>query len=188
MTRNWKFGIGLISFVGISAVMVLAVTPSERKQLTDFKVSTLKGLSGVAVTVKIARDNDLTLSLLKEEDLQHEIEFLLQKEGIEILRPTPEVGIYVVIVKVAGGGPDNPNLAINIQSSLLQIVHLSRDSSIKTEAQTWPSPSQSRFGFVSLAMARSVIIRSVKDQAKEFAEDFRAANPKTSTAENAEKK
>lgn len=153
-------------------------TPSERKQLADFKVSTLKGLPGVAVKVKIARDNDQTLSLLKESDLQYEVEFALQKEGIEILRPTADVGLYVVIVKVAGGGPDNTNLAINIQSSLLQTVHLSRDSSIKTEAQTWPASGQSRFGLLSVAMAKSVIMRTVKDQAKEFAEDYFAANPK----------
>jgi hypothetical protein len=176
--RRLIIGALLITILLCPFIQVDAITPPERKQLADFKVSTLKGLSGVAVTVKIARDNDQTLSLLKESDLQYEVEFALQKEGIEILRPTPDVGLYVVIVKVAGGGPDNTNLAINIQSSVLQIVHLSRDSSIKTEAQTWPSPGQSRFGLISVAMGKSVIMRTVKDQAKEFAEDYFAANPK----------
>jgi hypothetical protein len=177
----------LITIMLCPFIQVDAITPPERKQLADFKVSTLKGLSGVAVKVKIARDNDLTLSLLKENELQQEVEFALQKEGVEILPPTPDVGLYIVIVKVAGGGPDNMNLAINIQSSVLQIVQLTRDSSIRTEAQTWPSPGQSRFGLISVAMGKSMIMRTVKDQAKEFAEDFRAANPKTAT-EAAEKK
>ena len=36
------------------AGIVLAVSPSEKQQLDNFKVSTLKGLRGVAVSVRIA--------------------------------------------------------------------------------------------------------------------------------------
>jgi len=173
------------------AGLVLAVTPSERHQLENFKISTLKGLSGVAVTVKISRDRDETLSLLKESDLKRDIELALQSAGVEVLPATPDVGLYLVIVKVAGGGPDNLSIAMNVQSMVLQTVHLARDSTIKTEAQTWPAPSQSRFGLIDITMAKSMITRTVKEQAKDFATDFKAANPKTSTTksiENTEKK
>jgi hypothetical protein len=184
MKKPWLITICM----GLMSCLAFAVSPSERQQLDNFKVSTLKGLSGVAVTVRIVRDKDGTLPLIKESDIQGTVELALQNAGIEVTKPTPEVGLYVVIIKVAGGGPDTVNLAINVQSSLLQIVHLSRDSTIKTEAQTWPAPSQSRFGLVSIAMAKSMINRTVKEQVAEFADDYKAANPKHSTAEHAEKK
>jgi hypothetical protein len=132
----------------------------------------------VAVSVKIARDNNNTLSLLKESELQREVEIALQKAGVEVLRPTSDVGLYVVVIKVASAGKDCIECAVHIQSSLLQIVHLARDTTIKTEAQTWPSVSQARFGVVSLAIAQGMILQTVKDQAKEFAEDYKTANPK----------
>jgi hypothetical protein len=186
--ENSKILVAMAAFLVLLAGLVLAVSPSERQQLNNFKVSTLKGLSGVAVTVKIVREKDETLSLLQENDLKREAELALQAGGVEVLPPKPDVGLYVVIVKVAGGGPDSVNVAINVQSMLLQIVNLTRDSSIKTEAQTWPAPSQSRFGLMDIALAKSMITRTVKEQVKDFADDYKAANPKPSTAETAEKK
>jgi len=175
---NSKILVAMAAFLVLLAGLVLAVSPSERQQVNNFKVSTLKGLSGVSVTVKIVREKDATLSLLQENDLKREAELALQAGGIEVLPPKPDVGLYVVIVKVAGGGPDSVYIAVNIQSMLFQIVNLARDSSIKTEAQTWPAPTQSRFGLVDIAMAKSMITRTVKEQAKDFADDYKAANPK----------
>jgi hypothetical protein len=165
---------------------VFAVSPSEKQQLDNFKVSTLKGLRGVSVSVKIVRDNPDTLSLLKETQLAGIAEMTLQKAGIEILPPSPEVGLYVVIVNVASAGPEGAYIAMHVQTSLMQIVNLSRDITLKTEAQTWPSLGQSRFGVVSIAIAKSAVERAVKDQAATFAADFKAANPKTLTAEHAD--
>ncbi|MGD1043277.1 MAG: hypothetical protein ABR913_09515 [Sedimentisphaerales bacterium] len=160
------------------AGIVLAVSPSEKQQLDKFKVSTLKGLRGVAVKVIIVRDEPDTLPFLKETALQQEVEFALQSAGLEIARPTPEVGLYVVLVKVTAATNDNLNFAMHVQSSLLQIVNLSRETTIKTEAQTWPSFGQSRFGVTSVANAKSTIEKTVKDQAKDFTDDWKAANPK----------
>jgi hypothetical protein len=176
----------IVIALGLMTCLALAVSPYERQQLNNFKVSTLKGLPGVAVTVKVARDNPDTLSLLllKENQIQDEVAIALQSAGVEVLPPTPDVGLYIVQVKIAGGGPDAMDLAINVQSSLMQIVHLSRDTTIKTEAQTWPAAGQGRFGLVPVAMAKSMITRTVKEQAKEFAEDFKAANPKPSAADS----
>jgi hypothetical protein len=168
------------------ACLAFAVSPSEKQQLDNFKVSTLKGLRGVSVSVKIIRDNPDTLSLLNETQLAGIAEMTLQKAGIEILPPSPEVGLYIIIVNIASAGPDSAYIAMHVQSSLMQIVNLSRDITIKTEAQTWPSLGQSRFGVVSIAIAKTAVERSVNDQALTFAADFKAANPKTSTAENAE--
>jgi hypothetical protein len=151
--------------------------------LENFKVSTLKGLPGVAVSVKIVRDTPETLPLLNESDLAGEVELALQAAGVDVLKPAADVGLYIVIVKVAGGGPDSMSLAMHVQSSLVQMVQLSRDSTIKTEAQTWPSVGQARFGLVSAALAKSVITRTVKEQASAFAGDYKAANPKPLTAE-----
>jgi hypothetical protein len=174
---HWFVTTCLVSLAGAA----WAISPSEKQQLDNFKVSTLKGLRGVTVSVKIVRDKPETLSLLKESELQGEVEIALQNAGIEVLRPTPDVGLYVVIVNVAAAGQDSLNCAIYVQSSLLQIVQLSRDATIRTEAQTWPSVSQARFGVVSLAVTKSTIVRTVKDQVKDFAEDYKAANPKTSS-------
>ena len=160
------------------AGIVLAVSPSEKQQLDNFKVSTLKGLRGVAVKVIIVRDGPDTLPFLKETALQQEVEFALQSAGLEIARPTPEVGLYVVLVKVTAASNDNLNFAMHVQSSLLQIVNLSRDTTIKTEAQTWPSFVQGRFGVISVAIAKSTIEKTVKEQAKDFTDDWKAANPK----------
>jgi hypothetical protein len=158
--------------------LVLAVSPSEKQQLDNFKTSTLKGLRGVAVTVKVVRDKPETLSLLKEADLQGEVELALQNAGIPILPPSSDVGLYVVLAKVAAGGKDDLACAMHVQSSLLQIVHLDRDPSIRAEVQTWPAFSQARFGLVSIAIAKSAVERTVKDQVNDFAADYSAANPK----------
>jgi hypothetical protein len=172
--NHWVVVVFLISLAGL----VWAISPFEKQQLDNFKVSTLKGLPGVAVAVKIARDDPNTLRLLKEQDLQKDVEFALQIAGIEVLRPTPDVGLYIVIVNVAMTGKDTLACAIHVQSSLMQIVSLARDPSIKTEAKTWPALSEARFGIVSLGMAKRMITQSVKDQAAEFVEDYKAANPK----------
>jgi hypothetical protein len=164
----------LLGLAGIA----LAVSQSEKQQLDNFKVSTLKGLRGVAVKVIIVRDGPGTLPFLKETALQQEIEFALQDAGLEIARPTPEVGLYVVLVKITAASNDNLNFAIHVQSSLLQIVNLSRETTIKTEAQTWPSFGQSWFGVDSIATAKSTIERAAKEQVKDFANDWKAANPK----------
>jgi hypothetical protein len=160
------------------AGIVLAVSQSEKQQLDNFKVSTLKGLQSVAVKVIIVRDGPSTLPFLKETALQQEVEFALQGAGLEIARPTPDVGLYVVLVKITTASENNLNIALNVQSSLLQIVNLSRDTTIKTEAQTWPSLVQGRFGVDSIAIAKSTIEKAVKEQAKDFADDWKAANPK----------
>jgi hypothetical protein len=164
----------------IIACLAFAASPSEKQQLDNFKVSTLKGLRGIAVTVKIVRDSPETLALLKESDLQGQVEIALQNAGIEVLKPTSDVGLYVVLVNVASACQDGLTCAINVRSSLLQIVQLSRDSTIKTEAQTWPSVGHSRFGVVSIAIAKSMITKTVKDQVNDFADDYKAANPKPS--------
>ena len=173
----------LIRYCCITALMgltgiVLAISPSEKQQLDNFKVSTLKGLRGVAVKVMIVRDDATMLPFLKEQTLQGEVEIALQSAGIEIARPTPEVGLYVALVKVTAANNDKLNIAMHVQSSLLQIVSLSRDTTIKTETMTWPSFGQSRFGVVSVAIAKSTIEKTVKDQVADFTNDWRAANPK----------
>jgi hypothetical protein len=157
---------------------VWAISPSEKQQLDNFKVSTLKGLRGVAVRVIIVRDDANMLPFLKEQALQGEVELALQIAGIEIARPTPEMGLYVVLAKVTAASNDKLNIAIHVQSSLLQIVNLSRDTTIKTEALTWPSFGQSRFGVVSVAIAKSTVEKAVKEQVNDFANDWKAANPK----------
>jgi hypothetical protein len=173
--NHWLITVSLFCIAG----MVLAISPSEKHQLDNFKVSTLKGLSGVAVSVKIVRDQETTLPLLKESDLQGEVEIALQSAGVEVLRPASDVGLYVVLVKVFSAGKDDMNCAFHIQSLLLQTVALERNPSIKMDAQTWPLTSHARFGVVSLAITKSMITRTVKDQAKEFGEDYKAANTKT---------
>jgi hypothetical protein len=155
-----------------------AVSPSEKQQLTNFKVSTLKGLRGVAVKVMIVRDSPDMLPFLKEAGLQKEVEYTLQNAGLEITSPTPEVGLYVVLVKVTAATNDNMNFAMHIQSSLLQIVNLSRDTTIKTESQTWPSFGQGRFGVIPATIAKTAIEKAVKEQVKDFTDDWKAANPK----------
>jgi len=157
---------------------VRAISPSEKQQLDNFKVSTLKGLRCATIKVIIVRDGPDILPFLKETALQKEVEFALQDAGLEIARPAPDAGLYVVLVKVTAATNDNLNFAMHVQSSLLQIVQLSRETTIKTEAQTWPSLGQYRFGVVSVAIAKSTIENAVKEQAKDFVNDWKAANPK----------
>ncbi len=167
-----------VGFVVVAAGLAIAITPSEKRQIDNFGVSTLKGLEAVSVTVKIVRDRPETLRLLTEQDLAGQVELALQDAGVRISPPTPAVGLYVVVVNVARAGPDGTICAINVQSALLQIAHLARDTTIRTEAQTWPAAGQSRFGLVNLAVAHRAIKQTVKDQTKDFAGDWRAANPK----------
>jgi hypothetical protein len=163
--------------MGLTGI-VLAVSPSEKQQLDNFKVSTLKGLRKVAVKVVIVRDDASMLPFLKEQALQGEVELALQNADIEITRPASEVGIYIVLVKITAASNDNLNIAMHVQSSLLQIVSLSRDTTIKTETMTWPSFGKSGFGVASVAIAKSTIEKIVKEQARDFTNDWRAANPK----------
>jgi hypothetical protein len=167
----------IICIISLCAT-VWAISPSEKQQIDNFKVSTLKGLRSAAVTVKIIRDNDKTLELLNEFAIQKEVEFILRDAGIEITAPTPEAGIYVVIIKVAATGRDNMYFAMHIQSSLSQIVQLTRDPTIKTEAQTWPATSQARFGVAPITIAKSTVEKTAKEQATNFVDDWKSANPK----------
>jgi hypothetical protein len=167
----------ITALLGLAGI-VLAVSQSEKQQLDNFKVSTLKGLRCATIKVIIVRDEPGTLPFLKETAIQQEVEFALQGAGLEIARPTPDAGLYVVLVKVTAATNDNLNFAMHVQSSLSQIVQLSRETTIKTEAQTWPSLGQYRFGVVSVAIAKSTIENAVKEQAKDFANDWKAANPK----------
>jgi len=166
----------ITAMMGLTGI-VLAISPSEKQQLDNFKVSTLKGLRGVTVRVVIMRDEPNMLPFLKEQTLQNEVEVALQSAGIEIAKPTPEVGIYVVLAKVTAAG-DSLNIAMDVQSSLLQIANLSRDTTIRTEALTWPSFGQSRFGVVSVATVKSAVEKTVKEQVRNFVDDWKAANPK----------
>jgi len=163
--------------MGITGI-VLAISPSEKQQVDNFKFSTLKDLRGVAIKVVIMRDDENMLPFLKEQTLQGIAEAVLQNAGIELAKPTADIGIYAVVVKVTAASEDHLNIALNVQSSLLQIVTLSRDTTIKSEVQTWPSFAQSRFGAVSVATAKSTIERAVKDQANDFVNDWKTANPK----------
>jgi hypothetical protein len=169
--------IAVICIVSLCAT-VWAVSPSEKQQLNNFKVSTLKGLKGVAVKVMIVRDSPDVLPFLKEAGLQKDVEYALQNAGLEIASPTPDVGLYVVLVRVTPATVDNMNFAMNVQSSLLQIVNLSRDTTIKTESQTWPSFGQGRFGVLPVTNAKTTIEKTVKEQVKDFTDDWKAANPK----------
>jgi hypothetical protein len=179
MKKYWMVYALVMAVLAGAACLVLAVSPSERQQIENFQVSTLKGLKGVAVTVKVVRDEPNTVPLLKEQNLQTEVEVALRNAGIAILPAAPDVGLYVVLAKVsAGGGRDKLFCGIHVQSSLLQIVHLARDTTIRTEAQTWPSFGQSRFGVVSIAVAKSAVEQTIKDQVRDFVGDFKAANPK----------
>ncbi|GEM_PF-1345115 len=179
----------LIALLIISlCTAVWAISPSEKQQINNFKVSTLKGLQGVAIKVMIMRDNPQALPFLKENTLQQDVQLAMERAGLEVAAPTPDVGLYVVLVKVTAATPDNLNFAFNVQSSLLQIVNLSRDSNIRTEAQTWPSFVQGRFGVVSIAVTKSTIERTVKEQAAQFIEDWKSANKSIAEpAESAEK-
>lgn len=169
-------GIAIVC-AGLLTASVWAVSPWEKRQIDNFGVSSLKGLEAVAVDVKIARDRPETLSLLSRQQLLGEVEMALQGGGIKISRPMRDVGLYLVIVKVATPGRrDDLTCAIHVQSSLLQVVHLSRDTTIRTRSQTWPSVGHARFGVASLGLAKGLIERTVKDQAREFIADWKAAN------------
>jgi hypothetical protein len=177
MTKTLAAYCCITALMGLTGI-VLAISPSEKQQLDNFKVSTLKGLHGVAVKVVIVRDDANTLPFLKEQTLQGEVELALRNAGIEIAIPTPEVGLYVVLVKVTAASNDKLNIAMHVQSSLLQIVNLSRDTTIRTETLTWPSFGQSGFGVASVAIAKSTIEKIVKEQVNDFTNDWKAANPK----------
>ncbi len=177
MERRWFLSSIAIVCAGLLAASVWAVSPWEKRQIDNFEVSSLKGLEAVAVEVRIARDRPETLSLLSKQQLQGEVEMALQGGGIKISRPMRDVGLYIVIVKVARPGRrDDLTCAIHVQSSLLQVVHLSRDTTIRTQSQTWPSVGRARFGVVSLGLARGLIERTVKDHARDFIADWKNAN------------
>ncbi len=177
MTKTLTRCCFITTLMGLTGI-VLAISPSEKQQLGNFKVSTLKGLRGVAVKVMIVRDSPDMLPFLKEAGLQKDVEFALQNAGLEIASPTPEVGLYVVLVKVTAATNDNLNFAMHVQSSLLQIVNLSRDTTIRTESQTWPSFGQGRFGVAPVTNAKTTIEKTVKEQVKDFVDDWKSANPK----------
>lgn len=177
MKRYWLLGSIVIGCVVLLTAAVWAVSPWEKRQIDNFGASTLKGLEAVAVEVRVARDRPETLSLLKQEELQGEVEMALQRGGLKIRRPTPGVGLYIVVAKVATpGGREARTCAIHVQSSLLQVVHLSRDTTIRAESQTWPSVGHGRFGVVNYGMAKSLIRQTVKDHTQDFISDWKAAN------------
>ena len=175
-------------------MMVTGISPKEELQLKTFGISTLKGLKGVSVDVKLI--SNATAELETEDNLQTLVEQELRKAGIKVFSDSdPNIYVASLFVEVTALKPQTSRLIkpfyyCTVRVHLLQDVVLVRNLAITTKASTWPyltqpSPdykwpylpntpigsARSKDGINKLI--RSGIIGSVKN----FCDDYLTANP-----------
>ena len=178
--KYWLAASSVVCCAAFLSVIVSGISPSEKRQLENFGISTLRGLRAVMPQIMLVKDKEDKPGLLTKEQLQTQVELALRKAGIKIVSSLRGLddGLFIVLVKVAKAGGKTPFYAMHVQCGLYQAVELSRDPTIRTEAQTWPSFGKSRFGIVSSAAVKRAVKDTVAGQVSEFISDYLAANPK----------
>lgn len=140
-------------------------------------VPTLVGLRGVEVRVAI-KWGDMPPGVVSEASLQAEIELELRRVGIPVLSReessrTPERPVLVLdLVCVT----DSTGSSCAYMLALIQRVKLERDNTIAQQAMTWTND----VGVVTVGRdgGGGFIREKVREQVRQFANDFLAANPR----------
>lgn len=171
-------------------VRVLAISIPEQEQIKDYGISTLSGLRGICVNVKLSVNIAVNIAnedagkhrlpFLTKNDLQTQVEIALRKAGIKVLSSYrgPDDGFFVVAVGAMKESKDGPLYALTVQSVLIQRVALLRNRKIETAVATWPYVQTSTFGMTPSFMVERTIKDIVARQVNEFINDYLAANPK----------
>ncbi len=184
--KYWILPISVVCCVALLSASLLAISISEQEQIKDYGISTLSGLRGICVVVKLSvniANEDAgkhRLPFLTKNDLQTQVEIELRKAGIKVLSSYrgPDDGFFVVAVGAMKESKDGPLYAFDIQSVLMQRVALLRNRKIETTAVTWPYNQTSTFGTTPSLMVERTIKDIVARQVDEFINDYLAANPK----------
>lgn len=184
--KYWILAVAIVSCAAFLSARLLAISISEQSQIKDYGISTLSGLKGICVDVKLSvnvANEDAgkhRLPFLTKNDLQTQVEIALRKAGIKVLSSIggADDGFFVVAVGAMKESKDGPLYALTIQSVLIQRVTLLRNRKIETAAVTWPYIQTSTFGMTPSLMVERTIKDTVERQVNEFINDYLAANPK----------
>jgi hypothetical protein len=147
----------------------------------------LKGLKGIELVMVRKNETESRLGLTFERAYRA-VEEEIRKAGVKVLPPTEQMTqigsifrklppgyavLYFQVATVAGpGGGDN--FAVDLRFDLLDTVRLSRDDSKETIASVYSG----RQLFLRTGRgADEDALRALRAMAREFAADFRAANP-----------
>jgi predicted Zn-ribbon and HTH transcriptional regulator len=178
-------------------MMVTGISPKEELQLKTFGISTLEGLKGVSVYVKLL--SNVTSELKTEEYLQTLVEQELRKAGIKVFSDTdPNIYVARLFVEVTVFRRHTSRLEAmfikpfyycTVTVHLLQDVVLVRNLGISTKASTWPYLTYPSLDYAwpylpntPICSARSkdginkLIRGGIIDDVKNFCDDFLAAN------------
>lgn len=150
---------------------------------------TLGGLKGVEIVMVLKHDTKSRLGLATERAYTA-VEEEIRKAGVKVLPPTEQatqIGtlfrklpqgyavLYFQVATVAGpGGGDT--YAVDIRFDLFDRVRLSRDNSKETIASIYDAR---QLFLITGRGGGDEALRILRSMAREFAADFRAANPQT---------
>jgi len=184
--KCWILAISVVCCVALLSASLLAISISEQSQIEDYGISTLSGLRGICVDIKLSvnvANEDAgkhKLPFLTKNDLQTQVEIAFRKAGIKVFSSyrEPDDGFFIVSVSAMKESKDSPLYALNIQSVLIQRIALLRNSKIETAAVTWPYIQTSMFGMTGSGIVERTIKDTVARQVNEFINDYLAANPK----------
>lgn len=202
--KYWIILVIIVCCILFLPMMVTGISPKEELQLKTFGISTLKGLKGVSVDVKLI--SNVTSELETEDTLQALVEQELRKGGIKVFSDT-DPNIYlanlffeVTVFKADTSGLEaksiKPFYYCTVTVHLLQDVVLVRNLAITTKASTWPHLTQPSPDYkwpylpntpIGSALSKDGInklIRSgIMDGVKNFCDDYLAANAKETPVE-----
>lgn len=172
METNWKAA-------SLVTIALSVASMSARGQLQDeFSVNTLKGLTGVTVTIEMSIDKADELNLFAS-DLQTDAELKLRLAGVPVHRILGISDGKLVVRVIAANEPRSrpPFYGGTIAVALQQTVALFRQSNPMEfpMADTWST-------YVALVCSdnslRNLVGETVKDKVDEFINAYLSVNPK----------
>lgn len=160
----------LIALTCFELSQVHAATPEQRESL--------RGLQGVEVVIEEIK-SDAQVDGLSEEAIRAAVELILRSKGIRVLTQSersatpaqPYLYVHVGTDKLPSG-----QFSFNTRLELHQAVSLAQRPQHVMLAPTWFTPDKIRT--VGQQSMRLWIINSIEPLVREFANDFRAVNPR----------
>lgn len=182
---------GLFSIV-LFSMTVLGISPGEKKQVEIFGVSTLSGLRTVCPIVRLNFDGGNRVGSLTENDLQTQVELALRTAGIRVATQTEaendiEIGFLSILV-YGMQVEDLPLYVFYVNAVLEQIVHLLRDSNIRTCSAAWPHKAGVPLIVVGSLRVTQSVREEVANALNNFTNDYLAANAKETKLETPKKR
>lgn len=159
------------------SLLAYGISREEQAQIKTYGRSTLEGLSGVCVKVRLSYREDLDENLIKEQALQKIAEMQLRKAGVMVLDSVQDANAGILLITITVDSLENsPYYLVGTSVGFHQLVTLTRDSEILTFAATWPLMPSPRTYAYHHQTCKIKIPEIVSAHIQRFSADYLAAN------------